>query len=106
MPASRFTIANLQRLLAQIPTDKVTTYADLAAALGSPRAHRAAGNLLNKNPDPDTYPCFRVVKSDGSVGGFATGQADKLHRLHAAGIETRSGRIRDFAARRFVFPKK
>ncbi len=102
---SSFTIARLQNCLDRIPTDKVTTYAELAKALGSPKAARAAGNLLNKNPLPERHPCFRVVKSDGKVGGYALGKTEKIRRLRQVGIEVKNDKIVDFTARRFVFPK-
>lgn len=63
-----------------------TTYAELAAAAGSPRAVRAAGSACATNPLPLVVPCHRVVRSDGSVGQYAGGAAAKrtLLALEAA----------------------
>ena len=52
------------------------TYARVAKAAGRPNAVRAVGNILNKNRDP-RVPCHRVVRSDGSVGGYAWGSGKK-----------------------------
>lgn len=52
-----------------IPMGKTMSYKEVAAAAGSPNAFRAVGNILNKNKDPD-IPCHRVIKSDGTAGGY------------------------------------
>lgn len=93
----------LQALLAQIPFGRVTTYAEIAKALGNKKACRAAGTLLGKNPAPDLYPCCKVVKSNGHIGGFALGQADKIRRLAAEDIAVKDNRIIDFDKRFFKF---
>lgn len=56
------------------------TYAEVAKRAGSPRAVRAVGNILNKNYDP-TIPCHRVVRSDGTVGGYNRGTRKKARLL-------------------------
>jgi|SRR3989344_3834595 len=56
-------------LLQQIPKGKVTTYKSLAKALNS-RAYRAIGQIMKRNPNPDLVPCYKVIKSDGSIGGY------------------------------------
>jgi methylated-DNA-[protein]-cysteine S-methyltransferase len=56
------------------------TYADVAAAVGSPRAVRAVGTACARNPLPVVIPCHRVVRSDGSPGQYAGG-ADKKTML-------------------------
>lgn len=53
------------------------SYGDIAIAIGSPRAYRAVGNALNKNPILIVIPCHRVVKSDGKIGGFREGLKNK-----------------------------
>ncbi len=59
----------------RIPKGKVTTYVEIARSLGKPKASRAVGQALKRNPDAPRIPCHRVVKSDGGVGGY--GGADK-----------------------------
>ncbi|MDH5597260.1 MAG: MGMT family protein [Candidatus Peregrinibacteria bacterium] len=86
------------RLLAKIPKGKVTTYKLLAQAMGT-RGYRYVGQLLNKNPKPEKYPCFKVVTSDGKLGGFAYGPAEKTRRLEAEGIQVKEGRIEEFEQR-------
>ncbi len=56
-----------------IPYGNTSGYAELARAIGLPRAARAVGNALGANPIPIMVPCHRVLKSDGSLGGFAIG---------------------------------
>jgi O-6-methylguanine DNA methyltransferase len=55
-----------------IPPGKTMTYQAVAAAVGNPRAARAVANLMAQNFDP-TVPCHRVVRSDGSLGGYNRG---------------------------------
>ena len=74
----KFTSDNLYLLLKTIPKGKVTTYGNLAKAFGVPNKSRYIGKLLGKNKKPNKYPCFKVVKSDGSIGGFAFGIKDKI----------------------------
>lgn len=71
---------------ARIPRGKVTTYGDIAMALGSPRAGRAVGNALNKNPYAPAVPCHRVVGSNGSLTGFAGGLDKKRKLLSDEGV--------------------
>jgi len=59
------------------------TYAELAALAGRPRAVRAAGSACATNPVPLFVPCHRVVRSDGTLGGFAYGLGLKRHLLDA-----------------------
>ena len=53
-----------------VPAGKVISYKNLAILTGNPRASRAVGNAMNKNPFAPHVPCHRVVKSDGSIGGL------------------------------------
>ena len=57
----------------KIPYGKTKTYSDIAKAIGKPKAARAVGNALGKNRTPILIPCHRVIKSDGSLGGFSMG---------------------------------
>lgn len=79
--------------LRKIPAGKVTTYGELAKAIGSPRAARAVGNAMNKNPYAPEVPCHRVVCSDGKIGGFASGVNEKIKMLKEEGIEIIDGRL-------------
>lgn len=84
-------------LLRQIPKGKVTTYAALAHALGGGSfMARAVGNALNKNPFAPEVPCHRVVKSDGTLGGFALGTEKKKEILEKEGIVVMNNRILNF----------
>lgn len=78
---------------AQIPAGKVATYGDLARAVGSPQAFRAVGQAMNRNPYAPMVPCHRVVGSDGSLTGFATGLAKKRRLLAAEGVAIRGGKV-------------
>ncbi|MFA5144163.1 MAG: MGMT family protein [Candidatus Omnitrophota bacterium] len=69
-----------------IPSGEVRTYKWVAAAAGAPGACRAAGNVLNKNPYAPTVPCHRVVRSDGSIGGYAKGAGLKKMMLEKEGV--------------------
>lgn len=62
------------------------TYAEVAQAIGKPRAARAVGNALNKNPFAPRVPCHRVIRSDGTLGGFASGTAAKRALLRREGV--------------------
>ena len=75
----RKTIKNedVYELLKKIPVGKVTTYGDLAKALGNPSASRIVGKILGQNPNPIQVPCHRVVMSNGKLGGYAYGQLPK-----------------------------
>ena len=68
-------------VVGQIPKGKTMTYKQVAKAVGSPKAYRAVGNALNKNTDTKKVPCHRVIKSDGSVGGYALGFKKKMALL-------------------------
>jgi methylated-DNA-[protein]-cysteine S-methyltransferase len=68
--------------LVKVPYGETTTYAELAADAGRPRAVRAAGTALATNPIPIIVPCHRVLRSDGSVGGYRGG-ADVKRKLLA-----------------------
>ncbi|MBI2529762.1 MAG: MGMT family protein [Candidatus Diapherotrites archaeon] len=81
------------RLAAGIPKGKISTYRQIAVALGRPNAARAVGNALNKNPHLIEVPCHRVVKSNGAVGNYALGAERKIALLKKEGIEIKKGRI-------------
>jgi methylated-DNA-[protein]-cysteine S-methyltransferase len=68
--------------LPAIPYGRTESYAQVAAATGSPRAVRAVGTACARNPLPVVVPCHRVVRSDGTAGGYAGGP-DAKHALLA-----------------------
>ena len=57
--------------LRKIPKGKVKTYLDVANAIGKPKAVRAVANAVGRNPYPLKIPCHRVIRSDGSLGGYS-----------------------------------
>jgi len=68
--------------LKKIPKGKVKTYRDVAKAIGKPLAVRAVANAIGKNPYPPNIPCHRVIRSDGSLGGYSgKGGVQKKRRL-------------------------
>ncbi|MDX1659553.1 MAG: methylated-DNA--[protein]-cysteine S-methyltransferase [Nitriliruptorales bacterium] len=67
--------------MAQIPYGALTTYGELARDIDRPNAARAVGGVCNANPLPIVWPCHRVIASDGSLGGYATGTATKRRLL-------------------------
>jgi methylated-DNA-[protein]-cysteine S-methyltransferase len=91
-------------LLKNIPAGKVTTYKLLAEALNT-QAYQAIGQILSKNPDLVTVPCHRVVKSNGEVGGYASGEAAKIALLQKEGIEVINDKIPDLASILYHFPQ-
>jgi len=72
-------------VVAKIPRGKTMTYQEVARRAGSPHAYRAVGNIMNKNPDTKKVPCHRVVRSDGTPGGYAHGTKAKIALLKKEG---------------------
>ena len=83
------------KVLKKVPRGKVTTYQEIAHALNT-KAYRAVGNAMNKNPYAPKVPCHRVVKSDGSLGGYSGGLKKKKKLLELERKVAHSGN----------FPKK
>ena len=67
--------------LQEIPYGQTISYAQLAKAAGNPKACRAVGSANGKNPIAIIIPCHRVIASDGSLGGFASGLENKIQLL-------------------------
>ena len=66
----------------KIPKGYVSTYGDIAFAVGNPRLARVVGYALHANPDPEGIPCYRVVTKDGRTSpAFAFGGADMQRAL-------------------------
>ncbi len=83
-------------LVRQIPPGRVSTYGAVAKALGTIQYARTIGVFMHNNPDADTMPCFKIVKSDGGLGGFGCGIEDKIRRLEEDNISVKDGKIVDF----------
>jgi methylated-DNA-[protein]-cysteine S-methyltransferase len=71
--------------LSQVPFGEVTTYGTLAARTGRPRAARAVGTVMNRNPIPIVLPCHRVVGSTGKLVGYGGGLERKEFLLRLEG---------------------
>lgn len=74
------------RAVSKIPPGEVRSYKWVAETTGHPKACRAVGNALNKNPHAVTIPCHRVIKSDSSIGGYAKGVGLKKRLLKREGL--------------------
>jgi O-6-methylguanine DNA methyltransferase len=83
-------------LLQKIPEGKVTTYGDLARALGNPSASRIIGTILGQNPNPIRVPCHRVVMSNGKLGGYKYGTNKKKELLEKEGLSFTNEVVSDF----------
>jgi methylated-DNA-protein-cysteine methyltransferase-like protein len=89
------------RLMSELPSDKVTTYGDLAAMAGSPRAARIVGGIANQGPEE--LPWHRLVNAKGGVAtGFPGGQEVQKQLLELGGILLNDDyQVKDFGARRW-----
>ena len=74
-------------VVSQIPKSHTMTYKEVAKAAGRPKAYRAVGNILNKNRDFENVPCHRVIRTDGSVGGYSKGRKNKRKILRKEGFK-------------------
>lgn len=77
-----------ERVLAEvgrIPKGSTLTYKEVATLSGNPKASRAVGAILKTNLDPN-IPCHRVIKSDGSLGGYNRGVDQKMKLLTVEGV--------------------
>ena len=88
-------------LVKQIPEGCITTYGELARALGDIRAARAVGYMLSINQDPDKIPCYKVVHTDRRMGKYALGMDEKEKRLRKDGIKISNGIVENFEERFF-----
>tara|TARA_Y100000590_G_scaffold180754_1_gene206016 strand:+ start:3663 stop:3962 length:300 start_codon:yes stop_codon:yes gene_type:complete len=93
----------IYRKLLQVPEGYVTTYGDLAKAINLKNGQRVVGQIMKKNPFPVIVPCHRVVKSDGTIGGYAYGNNRKKYMLSKEGIQIDNDKILDFKNNLFCF---
>ena len=83
-------------MLTRIPKGKVTTYGTLAkAAKSSPRA---VGQVMRRNPHPEIYPCYKVIKSSGELGGYSGMEKGrmvkrKIKLLKSDGVVVKNNKI-------------
>ena len=59
------------KYLKKIPKGQTRTYSDVAKAINKPKSIRAVANAIGKNPYAPKIPCHRVIRSDGSLGGYS-----------------------------------
>ncbi len=90
--------------LRKVPSGKITTYGELAKTAGT--HPRAVAIFMKYNKDPKNIPCYKVVRSDGSLGGYsgAGGVRQKIALLEKDGITVKNGRI-DLKKHLHRFPK-
>jgi methylated-DNA-[protein]-cysteine S-methyltransferase len=74
------------RATRRIPPGQTRSYGEVAALAGSPRAHRAAGTALGRNPIPIVVPCHRVLPSTGALGSYTGGSQRKRALLALEGV--------------------
>lgn len=94
-------------MLRKVPSGNVTTYKEIAKVLNT-KAYRAVGNAMRNNPYAPEVPCHRVVKSDGTIGGFKGGTSgltvkEKISMLRKEGIAVKQNNVLDFDKVLFKF---
>ena len=80
----------------------ISTYAEIARSLDS-KAYRAVGNAMANNPHPVSVPCHRIIRSDGSLGGYALGINKKIQLLKKEGILIKDNKVIDFENKLYQF---
>ena len=80
----------------------ISTYSDIAISLDS-KAYRAVGNAMANNPYPISVPCHRIIRSDGSLGGYALGINKKIQLLKKEGILIKDNKVVDFESKLYQF---
>jgi len=93
----------IYRKLLDIPPGYVTTYGELAKAINLKNGQRIVGQIMKKNPFPVIVPCHRVIKSDGTIGGYVYGVSRKKHMLSKEGLKFNNNKILDFKNNLFRF---
>ena len=95
------------KFCSKIPKGKVSTYKEIAKAMKT-KGYQAVGNALRNNPYAPQVPCHRVVKTDGTIGGFG-GQTkgkkikEKVSLLEKEGVNVKNNKIIDFDKVKFKF---
>ena len=83
--ASDFQV-RVRKELIKIPYGCTKSYKDIARAIGNPRAYQAVGSAIGANPLMIIIPCHRVIRADGSLGGYRYGQDVKRKLLQIEGL--------------------
>jgi len=78
--------------LRKVPKGKFITYKKLAEAVNS-KAYRAVGTFMKTNIFPKKIPCYKVVKSNGFVGGYSGGMKKKIALLKKDGIKVKNNKV-------------
>ena len=81
------------KIVRKIPKGRTMTYKEVAKLAGNSLAFRAVGNALNKNLNLKTIPCHRVVRSDGTIGGYRYGTNKKISLLKKEGVMIKNKRV-------------
>ena len=81
--------------LLEVTKGKVTTYSELAKAVGLKNGQRTIGRIMSKNPYPAIVPCHRVILSNGKIGGYMWGEKVKKNMLSKEGVKIGNGKILD-----------
>jgi len=95
--------ARVWAALRRIPPGRTASYTELALAVGAPSAVRAVGSANGQNPVPVVIPCHRVVRSDGTLGGYGGGLDRKRWLLDHE--KARLARPQPGSAQRVLFPR-
>jgi len=89
--------------LTEVPEGMVTSYSELAKAVGLKNGQRVIGQIMKNNPYPAIIPCHRVVNADGKIGGFFYGDKVKKNMLKKEGIEIQDGKILNWDKKFYKF---
>ena len=92
--------ARVLSVVRRIPPGRVATYGDVAAAAGSPRAHRAVGNIM-RNCTASGVPAHRVIAAAGRLGGYGGNLELKRALLRAEGLTVTRTSVKAFAEKRW-----
>ena len=93
------------KAVCRVPTGRLATYGDIAAAAGQPRAWRAVGNILRECSSRNV-PCHRIIAAGGRLGGYGSSPGLKAGLLRAEGVIVSGDRVRNWRERRVTTPRR